>query len=60
MRLTIDKIVDLSGQPISIIIIGIGDDDSNFKNMDILDADEEDGKVKLFHSNGSVSKRDIV
>lgn len=40
MRETIDLIVAASELPLSIIIIGIGDAD--FKNMEILDADEFD------------------
>ena len=38
MRETIDLIVEASELPLSVIIIGIGDAD--FKNMEILDADE--------------------
>jgi hypothetical protein len=39
LRETIDIIVDLSYEPLSVIIIGIGDD-SDFCSMDILDADD--------------------
>jgi hypothetical protein len=38
MRETIDKIVEASDKPLSIVIIGIGDAD--FTNMEILDADD--------------------
>jgi len=54
MRQTVDAIVELSHLPISIIIIGIGD--SQFKNMEILDADEND----LISSKGDKTERDIV
>jgi hypothetical protein len=37
MRETIKVVVDMSYMPVSIIIIGIGDE--NFKSMEILDAD---------------------
>lgn len=40
MRETINSVVRCSILPLSIIIIGIGDAD--FKNMDILDADDHD------------------
>ena len=54
MRETIDLIVAASELPLSIIIIGIGNAD--FKNMEILDADEFD----LTDSNRQKAKRDIV
>ena len=54
MRQTVDMIVELSALPISIIIIGIGDAD--FKNMEILDADENE----LHSSKGVQTERDIV
>lgn len=55
MRQTIDEIIECSELPLSIIIIGIGDGD--FKNMEILDADD----TPLYHSNGtSTYLRDIV
>ena len=38
MQKTIDQIVRGSTLPISIIIVGVGNDD--FESMDILDADE--------------------
>jgi len=54
MRETIDLIVEASDLPLSIIIIGIGDAD--FKNMEILDADE----YELTNSKMEPAKRDIV
>jgi hypothetical protein len=48
MRQTIDVIVKASSHPISIVIVGIGD--SDFLNMNILDAD--DG-AKLVDSDGN-------
>ena len=39
MEKTIDEIVRGSSLPLSIIIVGVGDDD--FSAMDKLDADEE-------------------
>ena len=44
MRQTIDAIVEGSNQPMSIIIIGVGQ--ANFKDMEILDADD----VVLYNS----------
>ena len=38
MQKTIDQIVRGSSLPLSIIIVGVGNDE--FENMDILDADE--------------------
>jgi hypothetical protein len=40
IRETIDLIVECSFEPLSVIIVGIGDD-SDFAAMDILDADGE-------------------
>ena len=54
MRETIDLIVEASELPLSIIIIGIGNAD--FKNMEILDADD----FELTDSNKQKAKRDIV
>ena len=51
---TIDAIVEASFLPLSIIIIGIGDED--FKKMEILDGDA----VPLVSSSGIRWKRDIV
>jgi len=39
LRECIDLIVDVSFEPLSVIIIGIGGD-SDFKSMDIMDADD--------------------
>ncbi|CAG9334743.1 unnamed protein product [Blepharisma stoltei] len=54
MRATIDWIVRGSASPISIVIVGIGND--SFSNMVVLDADEE----PLIDSNGKRMERDIV
>ena len=54
MRETINQIVKCSTKPLSIIIVGIGD--AEFKNMDILDADD----FALYDSNGVRASRDIV
>ena len=51
---TVDIIIESCYYPISIVIIGIGDND--FENMEMLDADNED----LFSSNGERMIRDIV
>jgi hypothetical protein len=53
MDASIDRIVALSGLPISIIIVGVGS--ANFEKMVRLDADEE----PLVGNNGT-QKRDIV
>lgn len=52
---TIDAIVDASEHAMSIVIIGIGDQD--FKQMEILDGDED--KLKS-PTTGKMVKRDIV
>lgn len=54
MRETIKVVVDMSYMPVSIIIIGIGDE--NFKSMEILDADQ----VTLKDYTGRTAARDIV
>ena len=54
MERTVDAIVEASYLPISIIIIGIGD--SNFRNMHILDSDNE----ILYDSNKRAADRDCV
>ena len=51
---TIDKIVEGSKLPLSIVIVGIGNAD--FDNMEELDGDEK----PLINSNGEIRKRDIV
>ena len=54
MESTVDAVVEASYLPISIIIIGIGD--SNFRNMHILDSDNE----ILYDSNKRAADRDCV
>jgi Copine len=54
MPLTIDTLVDASNTPLSVIIIGVGNE--NFENMAKLDCDE--GTLKS--SKGVSAKRDIV
>ena len=54
MDKTIDSLVEASFLPISVIIIGIGDTD--FGNMNTLDADE----VPLYDKNGRKADRDLV
>ncbi len=54
MRETIDIIVELSKFPVSIIIIGVGDDD--FENMRKLDGDQD----RLRNSSNQLASRDIV
>eukprot|EP01028_Stygiella_incarcerata_P010832 TRINITY_DN583_c0_g3_i2.p1 TRINITY_DN583_c0_g3~~TRINITY_DN583_c0_g3_i2.p1 ORF type:complete len:558 (-),score=147.73 TRINITY_DN583_c0_g3_i2:982-2655(-) len=54
MRQTIDALVEAAEFPLSIVIVGVGNED--FANMQFLDADTE----PLQHSNGSRSSRDIV
>lgn len=44
----------MSYLPISVIIVGIGNED--FKNMEVLDADKE----VLVDANGNKAARDIV
>ena len=51
---TIDSIVEASKLPLSIVIIGIGNND--FTDMEILDGDEK----PLTNSSGEKRKRDIV
>jgi len=51
---TIDCIVESTEYPMSIIIVGVGDE--NFDNMDILDADD----TPLVDRGGKVMKRDMV
>ena len=53
-RKTVDLIVELTNQPLSIIIVGIGNAD--FTALETLDADEFD----LVDSNNETAKRDIV
>ena len=51
---TINSLVESSFLPISVIIIGIGDTD--FTNMETLDADKE----PLYHRDGRKADRDLV
>ena len=51
---TIDLIVDASSLPLSIVIVGIGNEDFSF--MEKLDGDE----IPLTNSQGVQRKRDIV
>lgn len=55
MAETVDLIVELSKYPVSIIIIGVGDDD-DFTSMEYLDGD----KQVLRARNGQQAVRDIV
>ncbi|OMP07907.1 Copine [Corchorus olitorius] len=52
---TIDALVRASDLPLSILIVGVGNAD--FKQMEILDAD--DGR-RLTNSTGRMATRDIV
>lgn len=54
MKETTDIIVELSKYPVSIIIIGVGNE--NFEKMKFLDSDE---KI-LRNSKGQAAARDIV
>ena len=54
MQETINALVEASFLPISVIIVGIGN--GNFKNMDILDADDN----PLYDKNGRKADRDLV
>jgi hypothetical protein len=51
----VEVIVELSKYPVSLIIIGVGDDD-DFRNMEYLDSD----KNLLRDQNGRTAARDIV
>ena len=54
LRETIDAMVNASNYPISIIIVGIGDND--FSSMEFLDGDDKD----LMRDGGNIeAKRDI-
>lgn len=54
MEATKDAVIAASALPLSIIIIGVGDED--FSSMEFLDAD----KRVLKSSTGVVAARDIV
>ena len=51
---TKELVVTLSSLPVSIIIVGIGDED--FSQMDVLDADS----IVLVDSKGRTAARDII
>ena len=53
MNQTVDKIIQASNLPLSIIIVGVGNAD--FSNMNTLDGDNG-----LYGSNGMRAQRDIV
>ena len=55
LRECIDLIVDCSYEPLSVIIIGLGDS-FDFKSMEIMDADD----VTLISGIGVQQQRDIV
>lgn len=54
MARTVDKIVEASKLPLSIVIVGVGGAD--FSNMEVLDADDDPLKNKY----GELMSRDIV
>ena len=54
MKETVNSIVEASKLPLSIVIVGIGEND--FENMELLDGD----KIPLVNSYGELRKRDIV
>ena len=54
LKETIDALVEASYLPISVIIIGIGNE--NFENMNVLDADEN----PLYDKQGRKADRDLV
>eukprot|EP01129_Flabellula_baltica_P008548 TRINITY_DN340_c0_g1_i4.p1 TRINITY_DN340_c0_g1~~TRINITY_DN340_c0_g1_i4.p1 ORF type:complete len:763 (-),score=172.10 TRINITY_DN340_c0_g1_i4:17-2305(-) len=54
MDQTIDQIVAATSLPLSIVIVGVGNE--NFEKMEVLDADE----VPLRSSSGKLMERDIV
>lgn len=56
MQTTIEKICAASLLPISIIIVGVGDED--FKGMKVLDGG--DNATSLRDSKGNTCQRDIV
>lgn len=56
MQETKNKLVEMAKEPISVIIVGLGKNTQNFKNMAELDAD----KVALKNDKGEEGKRDLV
>ena len=53
---TVNCIVEASKLPLSIIIVGIGENNEDFENMKFLDGDDK----PLVNSFGEIRKRDIV
>jgi hypothetical protein len=60
MEATCDCICEAAKRPMSIVIVGVGEND--FENMNILDGDDESegGKGRLHNSAGIPCVRDIV
>lgn len=56
LQSTIDEVVLASKTPLSIIFVGVGKDEQNFKTLTKLDAD----KKNLVSSSGEKASRDIV
>ena len=54
LQQTIDALVEVSSLPLSVIIIGIGNDD--FSKMEILDGDD----IPLISTSGKIRMRDLV
>lgn len=54
MEKTKEKLIEMSYLPISVIIVGIGDED--FSNMEVLDADHDE----LKDAEGNTAVRDVV
>ena len=54
LQQTIDALVEVSSLPLSVIIIGIGNDD--FSKMEILDGDD----IPLISTTGKIRMRDLV
>jgi hypothetical protein len=56
MEKTTEILVQMSGMPFSAVIVGVGENDDDFKLMQILDADA----TVLEDHNGNKAVRDIV
>ena len=54
MQQTIDGLVECGQLPLSVIIVGVGDED--FSKMERLDADDD----PLYNSRGIKAERDLV
>ncbi|KAM3138198.1 hypothetical protein pb186bvf_009661 [Paramecium bursaria] len=54
LKLTVDDVIASSHLPLSIILIGIGDED--FNKMKVLDNDD----LSMVDSKGNISQRDLV